>query len=151
MLTEGTRAPPFALKDSSGRPHRLADFRGKTLVLFFYPKDDTPGCTAEACSLRDSYEKLLAANLAVAGVSLDDAASHKKFAEKYDLPFPLLCGTVRLARAYGVYKKKNLYGKTFWGIQRTTFLIDPAGKIKKIWNKVDVNNHATEILKEVEK
>ena len=140
-------APAFAATDQNGNVVKLADFEGKKVVLYFYPKDDTPGCTAQACSLRDNYDALLAKGYVVLGVSVDDEKAHQKFIKKYDLPFPLLADTDHaLVEAYGVWVEKSMYGKTYMGIARTTFVIDEQGVIKEIINKVDTKNHAGQVL-----
>lgn len=151
MLNEGDIAPDFTVRDEKGNEVKLSDFRGRRVALYFYPKDDTPGCTKQACSLRDSYADLTDKNINVLGVSLDDEASHQKFIGKFDLPFTLLADTDRkLSESYGVYGEKNMYGKKYMGISRTTFLIDEAGKIKKIINKPNVEEHADEVIKAFE-
>ena len=148
MLNEGDAAPDFTARDEKGNEVKLADFRGKRVALYFYPKDDTPGCTKQACSLRDSYTDLKDKNIKVLGVSLDDEASHQKFIGKYNLPFTLLADTdPKLSESYGVYGEKNMYGKKYMGISRTTFLIDETGKIKKIIKKPNVEQHADEIIR----
>ena len=147
MLNEGDVAPDFTARDEKGNEVKLTDFRGERVALYFYPKDDTPGCTKQACSLRDSYADLTDKNIKVLGVSLDDEASHQKFIGKFNLPFTLLADTDRkLSESYGVYGEKNMYGKKYMGISRTTFLIDEAGKIKKIINKPNVEQHADEVI-----
>ena len=146
-LEEGAQAPDFELKDQNGHAVRLSDFKGKTVVLYFYPKDDTPGCTKESCSFRDHDKELKARGIVVLGVSLDDADSHKKFIAKYQLNFPLLCDEdAKVSRLYGVYKRKNMFAKLFWGIERSTFVIGPDGKLKKIFRKVKVDGHTEEVL-----
>ncbi|HEX8248167.1 MAG TPA: thioredoxin-dependent thiol peroxidase [Pyrinomonadaceae bacterium] len=148
MLNEGDIAPDFTTKDQSGKEVNLSDFRGERVVLYFYPKDDTPGCTKQACSLRDSYDAFTEKGIKVFGVSNDDEASHRKFISKFSLPFDLLADTEKeIVNAYGVYGEKNMYGKKYMGINRTTFLIDEEGKIKKIFKKVNVDEHADEVLK----
>jgi peroxiredoxin Q/BCP len=143
---EGTLAPDFALPDQEGRVHRLSDYRGRWVVLYFYPKDDTPGCTKEACGFRDRMGDLQALGAVVLGVSADDVASHKRFAEKYGLNFPLLADPERQAiLAYRAWGKKNLYGKEYEGVLRQTFLIDPEGRIAKAWRKVSPEGHAEEV------
>jgi thioredoxin-dependent peroxiredoxin len=138
-LKPGDAAPDFTLSDAAGQAHRLADYRGKTVVLYFYPKDDTPGCTREACNLRDNYAQLTERGLVILGVSYDDAASHKQFAAKYDLPFTLLADTEKkVAELYGV--KGALYAS------RTTFVIGPDGKIVAVIDSVDTGAHAGQIL-----
>lgn len=150
QLQPGDPAPDFSGTDQNGNPVSLSDFKGSKLALYFYPKDDTPGCTKEACNLRDNYSALLKAGIKVLGVSIDDAASHKKFEEKYDLPFPLLADTNKQAvEAYGVWGEKNMYGKKFMGISRNTFLIDEEGKIQHIFKKVKTDAHAEQILEAV--
>ncbi len=147
QLAEGMVAPQFEGVDQNGRMIKLSDFLGKKVVLYFYPKDDTPGCTAEACSLRDNYNSFLSRGFAVLGVSIDSEKSHKKFAEKYSLPFPLIADTSRkIVDDYGVWKKKSLYGKTFLGIVRTTFIIDEKGVIEKIISKVETKTHSDQIF-----
>lgn len=151
MLNEGDVAPDFTARDEKGNEVKLSDLRGQKVALYFYPKDDTPGCTKQACSLRDSYADLTDKNIKVLGVSLDDEASHQKFIGKFNLPFTLLADTDRnLSESYGVYGEKNMYGKKYMGISRTTFLIDEAGKIKKIINKPNVEQHADEVIKAFE-
>ena len=145
-LNVGDKAPDFSLPTQSGHTVSLTSLKGKQVVLYFYPKDDTPGCTKEACGFRDSITSFKRANIVVLGVSMDDADSHQKFIRKYGLPFSLLCdenGTV--SKAYGVYKKKNMYGKTYWGIERSTFIIDETGKLKAIFRKVKVDGHVGEV------
>jgi peroxiredoxin Q/BCP len=151
MLNEGDTAPDFATKDQNGNEVKLSDFRGQRVVLYFYPKDDTPGCTKQACSLRDSHDVYTEKGIKVLGVSNDDEASHRKFISKFDLPFDLLADTEKeIVNAYGVYGEKNMYGKKYMGINRMTFLIDEAGKIKKIFKKVNVSEHADEVLRAFE-
>ncbi len=145
MIEEGAKAPAFKAKDQDGETHTLKDSRGKHVVLYFYPKDDTPGCTKEACSFRDANDLLTEAGAVVFGVSRDDEESHKRFAEKYDLNFPLLVDDGSISEAYGTWVEKNMYGKKFMGIQRATFLIDPDGKVAKVWPKVSPENHAAEV------
>ena len=146
-LKEGDIAPDFSLSSSLGKNISLKDYRGKKVILYFYPKDDTPGCTKEACSFRDELPKFENANSVVLGVSADDLDSHQKFITKYNLPFPLLSDMdTKISKAYGVYKLKNMYGKKYWGIERTTFLIDERGKIEKIFSKVKVDGHSEELL-----
>jgi thioredoxin-dependent peroxiredoxin len=146
-VTVGTKAPDFSLPDQSGTGVNLKSLKGKAVVLYFYPKDDTPGCTKESCDLRDSYAKITKTGAVVLGVSLDGAASHRKFIEKYGLPFSLLSDEeATVSKAYGVYKLKHLYGKKYWGIERSTFVIDQAGLIKAAFRKVKVDGHADEIL-----
>ena len=147
MLKEGTTAPAFKTKDANGESVSLKDFRGKKVVLYFYPKDDTPGCTKEACSFRDAFSKFKKQGIAVLGVSPDSEASHKKFTAKYKLPFTLLADTDRaIVEAYGVWGEKKFMGRTYMGVYRTTFLIDEKGKIKKVFDKVKPEEHAGEVL-----
>ena len=146
-LDVGDPAPDVALATGSGETVRLADLRGKWVVLYFYPKDDTPGCTKEACGFRDTRAAFTRANAVVLGVSRDGPASHQRFAAKYRLPFPLLSDPdAAAAKAYGVYKQKSLYGRLFLGVERTTFLIDPQGRIARIFPKVRVEGHIEEGL-----
>jgi thioredoxin-dependent peroxiredoxin len=146
-LTKGDKAPDFAGVDQDGQPVSLNDYTGKKLVLYFYPKDDTPGCTAEACSLRDNYDKLLNAGYDVLGVSTDPVKSHKKFVDKFTLPFRLLSDTEKtVSEAFGVYGLKKFMGKEYMGINRTTFLIDEKGIIIDVISKVDTKKHAEQIL-----
>lgn len=146
-LRIGDQAPDFTSTDQNGQPINLTEFRGKKVVLYFYPKDDTPGCTAQACSLRDNYTALKAAGYEVLGVSVDDAKSHKKFAGKYDLPFTLVTDPdQQIVTSYDVWQEKSMYGRTFMGTVRTTFIIDENGIITEIINKVDTKNHANQIL-----
>ncbi|WP_207895952.1 thioredoxin-dependent thiol peroxidase [Hymenobacter gummosus] len=147
-LNPGDQAPDFTAQDQSGQTHRLSDYRGQRVALYFYPKDDTPGCTAQACSLRDGEAQLKAAGIQVLGVSPDDVASHQKFAEKFELPFPLLADPERqLTEAYGVWQEKKNYGRTYWGVARTTFLIDAEGRVERIIRRPDTKNHAEQLLK----
>jgi peroxiredoxin Q/BCP len=146
-LTAGAKAPEFAVPDDTGKKVSLTGFRGQAVVLYFYPKDDTPGCTKEACGFRDAATPLKKAGAVVLGVSLDGQASHQKFKAKYQLPFPLLSDAdAAVSKAYGVYKQKNMYGKKFWGIERSTFVIDPNGQIKAVFRKVKVDGHVEEVL-----
>lgn len=147
MLKQGDVAPEFTALDSDGNEVKLSDLRGQKVVLYFYPKDDTPGCTKEACSFRDADEVYREKGIKVLGVSLDDQESHQKFASKYDLPFTLLADTDhKLSEAYGVYGEKTWNDKRFMGVDRKTFLIDEEGKIKKVFDKVNVEAHADEVL-----
>lgn len=147
MLHPGVQAPDFTLPDASGKPVRLADFRGKRVVLYFYPRDLTPGCTQEACDFRDLHEPILAAGAVVLGISPDAPSTHQRFASRHSLPFPLLAdGEHSVATAYGVWKEKSLYGRKSMGIERTTFLIDEEGHIVRIWPRVKVAGHAAEVL-----
>ncbi len=147
MLKEGTTAPAFKTTDQNGETVSLKDLRGQKVVLYFYPKDDTPGCTKEACSFRDAFSRFKKQDIAVLGVSPDKEASHKKFVTKYKLPFTLLADTDHsIAEAYGVWGEKKFMGRTYLGVHRTTFLIDEKGKIKKIFDKVKPEDHASEVL-----
>lgn len=147
MLSIGDTAPDFTSTDQNGDTVRLSDYRGRRVALYFYPKDNTPGCTAQACSLRDSYSDLQAAGYEVLGVSTDSQASHRTFADKYELPFRLLADTDRqLVEAYGVWQEKSNYGRTYMGIVRTTFVIDEQGIITDIIGKIDTKNHANQLL-----
>jgi peroxiredoxin Q/BCP len=147
MLKEGDAAPDFAAKDADGNVVRLSDFRGRKVVLYFYPKDDTPGCTKEACGFRDSFSRFRRNGIEVVGVSLDGEASHRKFAAKYELPFTLISDTDRaVSEAYGAYGEKQFMGKTYMGVRRMTFLIDEEGKLAKIFEQVRTERHASEVL-----
>jgi peroxiredoxin Q/BCP len=146
-LEEGQKAPEFTAKDQEGNTVTLEQFAGKTVVLYFYPKDDTPGCTAEACDFRDNYQGLTAKDIVVLGVSVDDEKSHKKFIAKHNLPFTLLADTDKqIVEAYGVWGEKNMYGKTYMGTNRKTFIIDKEGKIAHIISKVDTKNSTAQVL-----
>ena len=146
-LKEGMMAPVFQGTDQNGNSVKLADFTGKKVVLYFYPKDDTPGCTAEACNLRDNWNFFLKKGFVVIGVSPDNEKSHKGFAKKYDLPFPLIADTEKkILNDYGVWGEKKMYGRTFLGVIRTTFIIDEKGIIEKIINKVDTGEHTKQIF-----
>ena len=147
MLKEGSTAPAFKTKDANGETVSLNDLRGQKVVLYFYPKDDTPGCTKEACSFRDSFSQFKKKGIAVLGVSPDSEAKHQKFVTKYQLPFTLLADMDRsIAEAYGVWGEQKFMGRTYMGVHRTTFLIDEKGKIKKIFEKVKPEDHASEVL-----
>lgn len=147
MLQKGTKAPNFEGKDENGNTVKLNDFAGKKLVLYFYPKDSTPGCTAEACDLRDNYERFLALGYQVLGVSRDSAASHRRFIEKYSLPFHLIADTdLAILKAYEAWGEKKMYGKTTEGTLRTTYVIDEKGIIIDAIAKVDTKNHTAQIL-----
>src|SRR6184192_3516659 len=138
-VTEGKPAPPFALEGGDGKRVSLEDFAGKNVILYFYPKDDTPGCTKEACGFRDSMTPILKAGSEVVGVSLDGGESHRRFIAKHQLQFSLLSDEgARVAKAYGVYKEKTMYGRKFWGIERSTFVIDGTGTMKAVFRKVKV-------------
>lgn len=147
ILKEGDKAPEFTAKDQNGKTVSLSDFLGKNLILYFYPKDDTPGCTAEACDFRDNYQSLAQQGYQVVGISTDDEKSHKKFESKYQLPFPLIADTDKqIVASYGVWVEKNMYGKIHMGTARTTFLIDKNGIIQKIIEKVDTKNSSQQVL-----
>jgi peroxiredoxin Q/BCP len=147
-LEVGDKAPVFKGVDQDSNKISLTDFKGKKVVLYFYPKDDTPGCTKQACNLRDNYDALLKAGYVVVGISTDDEKSHQKFIKKFELPFPLIADTDRsINEQYGVWAEKSMYGRTFMGTVRTTFIIDEKGIITEIINKVKTDNHAAQILK----
>jgi thioredoxin-dependent peroxiredoxin len=147
MLQEGQPAPDFSLRDAAGDTVRLADLRGKKVILYFYPKDNTPGCTKEACGFRDQYRRFEDRGVVILGVSPDDEASHTEFASRYSLPFRLLADPGgQVASAYGVWKEKNNYGKTYMGVERSTFLIDEQGDLRKLYPKVQVDGHVDELL-----
>ena len=151
LIEPGKRAPAFSLKDQGGRTHRLADYAGRPVALFFYPKDDTPGCTKEACAFQDSLPRLKTAKAAVLGVSILDEASKARFAAKYKLSFPLLADENHtVADKYGVWQKKSLYGRSFMGNVRTTYLIDRDGKVARRWDNVKVDGHAEAVLQAIE-
>jgi len=146
-LKIGDKAPNFTLENDTGQKVSLKDLRGKKVILYFYPKDDTPGCTKEACSFRDSLGSITSKDAVVLGVSNDNINSHKKFRQKYSLNFPLLSDPDKeVSKAYGVYRLKNLYGIKHWGIERSTFLIDEDGNVSKIWRKVRVDGHKDEVV-----
>ena len=148
QLTAGMPAPHFEGTDQNGKTVKISSFLGKKVVLYFYPKDDTPGCTAEACSLRDNYQDLLKKGFIVLGVSPDSEKSHLKFSGKYNLPFPLIADPEKkILTAYGAYGEKLMYGKKVTGVIRTTFIIDEKGIIEKVIKKVDTKEHATQIFK----
>ena len=147
MVEEGKPAPDFALTSDSGETVKLSDLRGKPVVLYFYPKDDTPGCTAQACGIRDDYGQFEERGAIVLGVSPDDESSHVKFKEKYDLPFTLLADpTHEVSEDYGVWKEKNYAGKTYMGVERSTFLIDSQGTVAKVMRRVKPDTHAADVL-----
>ena len=147
MMQPGMKAPEFTLNDQNGSEVRLSDFLGKKVVLYFYPKDNTPGCTRQACAFAGSYEAFKAQNVAVIGVSKDSVASHVKFAQKYELPFTLLSDPeLQAIQAYGVWQEKKMCGKTSMGVVRTTFIIDEQGMIEKVMPKVKPDTNAAEIL-----
>ena len=147
LIEPGKKAPAFTLKDQEGRTHRLADYAGRPLILYFYPKDDTPGCTKETCAFQAHLPKLKTSKAAVLGVSILDEASKAKFAKKYGIDFPLLADADHaVAEKYGVWQEKSNYGKKYMGIARTTFLIGADGKVKRRWDKVKVDGHAEDVL-----
>lgn len=150
MLTQGTLAPDFLLLDQNEMAHTLTQYRGRLVLLYFYPKDDTPGCTKEACMIADVYNDFKANDIIVLGVSKDTPASHKKFATKYNLPFTLLSDrSGDVVDAYGAWQNKSMFGRSFMGIARISYLIDAQGTILKVYPKVDPATHALEILKDV--
>lgn len=147
MLNSGDKAPAFQGIDQHGKTHSLSDFLGKKIVLYFYPKDDTPGCTKEACNLRDNYELLLQKGFVVLGVSPDDTSSHLKFANKFQLPFPLIADpSLEIIKAYGAWGKKNMYGKEYEGLLRTTFIINEEGTVEEVIKKVKTDDHTNQII-----
>ena len=147
MLEVGTKAPDFQLLDKEGQPVRLSDFLGKKIVLYFYPRDNTPGCTRQACAFAQSYPQFQDQDVVVIGISKDSVASHLKFAQKYELPFLLLSDPeLQAIQAYGVWQEKKLYGKVSMGVVRTTYLIDEQGNIEKVMPKVKPDTNAAEIL-----
>ena len=147
-LLVGDVAPDFEVKNQHGEPVKLSDYLGKKVVLYFYPKDDTPGCTAQACNLRDNYQALLKQGYVVLGVSIDNEKKHQKFIQKYELPFPLLADTEHeIVKKYDVWQEKSMYGRKYMGTMRYTFVIDEEGKIEDIITKVDTKEHAAQILK----
>lgn len=151
MLKPGDKAPPFALVSHEGQTIRLTDLKARPVVLYFYPKDDTPGCTKEACSFRDAWSEIQAAGAVVLGVSPDDVTSHEKFRAKYRLPFPLLSDPDHaVAEAYGAWGEKSMYGRKYEGILRTTFLIDGTGVVRRVFEKVHPEGHAEEVLAAVQ-
>lgn len=146
-VLEGQEAPDFTLPASSGESVTLSDLRGRSVILYFYPKDNTSGCTLEACNFRDAHDQMTGANAVVLGVSPDSVTSHDRFAAEYGLPFLLLADTDhRVAEQYGAWTERSMYGRRFMGIQRSTFLIDPEGRIKKVWPKVQPKGHVEEVL-----
>ena len=143
----GQKAPDFTALNDQGQKVKLSDFKGKKVVLYFYPKDDTPGCTKEACAFRDGIDEIKSRGAVVLGVSVDSVDSHKKFKKKFDLNFPLLADTDKsIVEAYGTWKEKSMYGKKYMGVERTTFVIDEAGKVVRIFPKVKVADHQNEVL-----
>jgi thioredoxin-dependent peroxiredoxin len=147
LLEVGTEAPHFKATDQDGKTIALSDFKGKMVLLYFYPKDNTPGCTKEACAFRDHWSAFQQLNVAILGVSIDDGKSHESFAKKYNLPFTLLADPEKaLVQAYGVWGEKSLYGRKYLGTHRVTYLIDEAGRIAAVFPKVKPEKHAAEIL-----
>jgi peroxiredoxin Q/BCP len=147
MIEVGKKAPDFSLLNQDGKKVKLSDFSNKNIVLYFYPKDNTSGCTAEACNFRDVFPNLSKLDAVVIGISPDSVDSHKKFAEKYNLTFNLLADTdKKVVEKYGVWKEKSMYGKKYMGVERTTYIIGKDGKVKKVFEKVKVPNHHTEVL-----
>jgi peroxiredoxin Q/BCP len=147
LIDPGKKAPAFTLKDQGGKTHKLSEYAGRPVILYFYPKDDTPGCTKEACSFRDNLPKFKTSKAAILGVSILDEASKAKFAKKFDLNFPLLADADHeVADKYGVWQEKSNYGKKYMGIARTTYLIGADGKVQKRWDNVKVDGHTEEVL-----
>ncbi|MEZ4503414.1 MAG: thioredoxin-dependent thiol peroxidase [Dehalococcoidia bacterium] len=150
-LEAGDTAPAFTMQDQDGTTHRLADYRGRTVVLYFYPRDNTPGCTKEACSFRDEHSAILAMGAVVLGVSTDTAASHQKFRDKFELPFPLLVDeNAKVATAYGAWGEKTLYGRKSIGMTRSTFIIGPDGKLLRVWKRAKADGHGEVVKKALE-
>lgn len=150
IMKPGIQAPDFSLYDQDGKQHSLSDYRGKKVLIYFYPKDDTPGCTTEACSFRDSYEALKLSGLVVLGISKDSVSSHKKFADKFNLPFPLLADEdTSVCQLYGVWGLKKFMGREYMGIERQSFLIDEEGKIAKVYEKVKPQEHVTDVQRDI--
>lgn len=150
MVTIGQAAPAIELPDQTGETRTLNDFTGQWVALYFYPKDDTPGCTTEACSFRDNLASLQSKGIAVLGVSADDVKSHQKFAQKFELGFPLLADTDHaVSEAYGAWQEKSMYGKKYWGVARITVLIDDQGVVRHLFEKVKPDGHALEVLNKV--
>ena len=146
-IEEGKKAPAFALKATDGSTVKLSELKGSAVVLYFYPKDDTPGCTKQACAFRDRSTEIQSLGAKVLGVSPDDIASHQKFTEKFDLNFPLLADADHaIAEKYGAWREKNMYGKKSMGVQRSTFVIDATGIVRKVWKKVSVDGHDTQVI-----
>jgi peroxiredoxin Q/BCP len=152
MPTVGQKAPDFSLPDQDGVTHSLAEYKGKWVLLYFYPKDNTPGCTIEACTIRDQFKDFKKIDAVVLGVSTDSVKSHKKFAYGFNLPFTLLADENKeVVGQYGVFGEKKMMGKTYMGVRRSSFLIDPSGKIAKVYEKVKPETHAAEVLADLEK
>lgn len=147
MVAEGEPAPDFTLEDQDGRPLSLSTLRGEPVILYFYPKDDTPGCTKQACAFRDARDDYAKAGARVIGISPDSVASHRKFVEKFGLPFTLLADPERkVCELYGVWQEKNMYGRKSMGVVRTTFVIDASGKVRRVFPRVKVDGHAGKVL-----
>ena len=147
LIDPGKKAPAFALKDQTGKTHRLSDYEGRPLILYFYPKDDTPGCTKESCDFQAGLPRLTSSKTAVLGISILDEKSKAKFAQKYGLTFPLLADPGHeIADKYGVWQKKSRYGRSYMGIARTTYLIGPDGKVQERWDNVRVDGHVDTVL-----
>jgi thioredoxin-dependent peroxiredoxin len=152
LIKVGDPAPELEFPDHTGQVHRISDYRGSKLILYFYPKDNTPGCTAQACNLRDNYEQLISKGFKIIGISADPVKSHKGFADKFDLPFPLVPDTERnVIDAFGVWGPKKFMGRTYDGIHRVTYVVDEQGIVEKVFEKVDTKNHTGQILKEYER
>jgi thioredoxin-dependent peroxiredoxin len=150
MLKEGIKAPEFSLPDQDGKVHNLADYMGQWVLIYFYPKDNTPGCTVEACTIRDNYPDFKKLKIKVFGISVDSVESHKKFEQKFGLPFTLLADNEKkVVEQYGVWGEKKFMGRKYMGIERMSFLIDPKGKIVKIYEKVKPAEHAEEVLRDI--
>ena len=151
LIEVGKKAPAFSLKDQNGKTHKLSEYAGRPVILYFYPKDDTPGCTKESCAFQDNLPKFKKSKAAVLGMSMLDSKSKAKFAAKYDLTFPLLADEDKsVMEKYGVWQEKSMYGKKYMGVARTTYLIGPDGKVVKRWDGVKVDGHAEEVLAAVE-
>jgi peroxiredoxin Q/BCP len=151
LIDPGKKAPAFTLKDQNGKKHTLGEYAGRPVVLYFYPKDDTPGCTAETCAFRDNLPKFTSEKAAVFGVSILDEQSKARFAEKYDVTFPLLADADhQVADKYGAWQERSMYGRKFMGVARTTYLIGPDGRVAKRWDKVKVDGHAEDVLEAVQ-
>jgi peroxiredoxin Q/BCP len=147
LIEPGKKAPPFALKDQEDTTHKLSDYAGRPVVLYFYPKDDTPGCTAEACAFRDNLPRFKSGKAAILGISILDESSKAKFAAKYDLNFPLLADPDhQVAEKYGAWQERSMYGRKFMGVARVTYLVGPDGKVVRRWDKVKVDGHADDVL-----
>jgi thioredoxin-dependent peroxiredoxin len=150
ILQEGAKAPAFSALANNNEKVTLSNFKGQWLVLYFYPKDDTPGCTVESCGFRDTFKDFKKENAVILGVSPDGVESHQKFIKKFDLPFLLLADTEKkMCEDYGVWKQKSMFGKKYMGIERSTFLINPEGQISKVWRKVKVSGHWDEVLEAI--